>query len=101
MEPLTYESKSLTNMINPTALCFSECNKVKLQLHKNEMKFPYNKKAKVALNCSPEVFKNYNYLEQLTNVLKKVPIITGRERTVHMSRCPALYSGCIFVPLCR
>ena len=27
--------------------------------------------------------------------------ITGWERTVHVSRCPALYSGRIFVPLCR
>ena len=26
---------------------------------------------------------------------------TGSERTVHMSRCPVLYSGRIFVPLCR
>ena len=28
-------------------------------------------------------------------------IYTGWERTVHVSRCPALYSGRIFVPLCR
>ena len=28
-------------------------------------------------------------------------LITGWERTVHVSRCPALYSGRIFVPLCR
>ena len=28
-------------------------------------------------------------------------IITGWERTVHVSRCPALYGGRIFVPLCR
>ena len=28
-------------------------------------------------------------------------INTGWERTVHVSRCPALYSGRIFVPLCR
>ena len=28
-------------------------------------------------------------------------IITGWERTVHVSRCPALCSGSIFVPLCR
>ena len=27
--------------------------------------------------------------------------ITCWERTVHVSRCPALYSGRIFVPLCR
>ena len=27
--------------------------------------------------------------------------VTGWERTVHVSRCPALYSGRIFVPLCR
>ena len=27
--------------------------------------------------------------------------ITGWERTVHVSRYPALYSGRIFVPLCR
>ena len=26
---------------------------------------------------------------------------TGWGRTVHVSRCPALYSGRIFVPLCR
>ena len=26
---------------------------------------------------------------------------TGWERTVHVSHCPALYSGRIFVPLCR
>ena len=26
---------------------------------------------------------------------------TGWDRTVHVSRCPALYSGRIFVPLCR
>ena len=30
-----------------------------------------------------------------------VDIPTGWERTVHVSRCPALYSGRIFVPLCR
>ena len=28
-------------------------------------------------------------------------IITGWERTVHVSRCLALYSGRIFVPLCN
>ena len=28
-------------------------------------------------------------------------LITGWERTVHVSRCPALYNGRIFVPLCR
>ena len=28
-------------------------------------------------------------------------LITGWERTVHVSRCTALYSGRIFVPLCR
>ena len=28
-------------------------------------------------------------------------LLTGWERTVHVSRCPALYSGRIFVPLCR
>ena len=28
-------------------------------------------------------------------------VITGWERTVHMSRCQALYSGRIFVSLCR
>ena len=27
--------------------------------------------------------------------------ITGWERTVHVTRCPALYSGRIFVPLGR
>ena len=27
--------------------------------------------------------------------------VTGWERTVHVSRCPALYSGRIFVSLCR
>ena len=27
--------------------------------------------------------------------------LTGWEGTVHVSRCPALYSGRIFVPLCR
>ena len=27
--------------------------------------------------------------------------IIGWERTVHVSRCPTLYSGRIFVPLCR
>ena len=27
--------------------------------------------------------------------------LTGWERTVHMYRCPALYSGRIFVSLCR
>ena len=26
---------------------------------------------------------------------------TGWERTVHVYRCPALYSGRIFVPLCQ
>ena len=30
-----------------------------------------------------------------------IHVITGLERTVHVSRCPALYSGRIFVPLCR
>ena len=28
-------------------------------------------------------------------------INTGWERTVHVSRCAALYSGRIFIPLCR
>ena len=28
-------------------------------------------------------------------------VITGWERTVHVFRYPALYSGRIFVPLCR
>ena len=32
---------------------------------------------------------------------KKRSVITGWERTVHVSRCPALYSGRIFVLLCR
>ena len=31
----------------------------------------------------------------------KLSVLTGWERTVHVSRCPALYSECIFVPLCR
>ena len=31
----------------------------------------------------------------------KSPLFTGWERTVHVSRCLALYSGRIFVPLCR
>ena len=29
------------------------------------------------------------------------PFNIGWERTVHVSHCPALYSGRIFVPLCR
>ena len=33
--------------------------------------------------------------------LMHLAINTGWERTVHVSRCPALYSGRIFVPLCR
>ena len=31
--------------------------------------------------------------------LKHILITTGWERTVHVSRCSALYSGRIFVPL--
>ena len=31
----------------------------------------------------------------------RIPSSTGWERTVHVCRCPALYSGRIFVPLCR
>ena len=33
--------------------------------------------------------------------LRVSSLYTGWERTVHISHCPALYSGRIFVPLCR
>ena len=36
-----------------------------------------------------------------TNIYICNYITTGWERAVHVSRCPALYSGRIFVPLCR
>ena len=42
-------------------------------------------------NCKKLVFNNVTCCS----------VITGWERTVHVSRCPALYSGRIFVPLCR
>ena len=34
-------------------------------------------------------------------IVHPISTVPGWERTVHVSRCPALYSGRIFVPLCR
>ena len=40
-------------------------------------------------------------IKQLLETYFSSTISTGWERTVHVSRCLALYSGRIFVPLCR
>ena len=53
----------------------------------------------VCMYVNGEMQRVYMYTKQRRISLEIY--FTGWESTVHVSRCPALYSGRIFVPLCR
>ena len=72
----------------------------------------YLRKQKNLLEGKLEIFDNSElqlkmHIKGTYSLLYPTPVYsnflfnTGWESTVHVSHCAALYSGCIFVPLCR
>ena len=47
------------------------------------------------------VTEHFMFGHCINNYFKICYVSTGWERTVHVPRCTALYSGCIFVLICR
>ena len=67
---------------------------------KNQPLPKYLRKKRVKVRSTTGLYATKKRAVKITMYLG-LDIITGWERTVHVSRCPALYSGRIFVSLCR